>query len=108
MATVTVDDSVQKQAFQNFRQRSLLEKTTRVFDRLGYYVLINDESEIFDSKRFVVKSIIEGFQHPSLNHSDFKTELSTHLDIIESLSNKSFKRLIIGLIHLSNILNHIM
>ena len=70
--------------FQNFRKKSLLEKTTRVFDRLGYYVLFGEESEIFDSKRFVVKSIIDGFDHPSLSHADFKTELTTHLDIIEA------------------------
>ena len=88
METVTVNDHVRIQVtveeFQNFRKKSLLEKTTRVFDRLGYYVLFDDEQEILESKRFVVKSIIDGFKHPTLSHADFKTELTTHLDIIEA------------------------
>ena len=70
--------------FRKFQKQSLLDKTLKVFDTLGYYVLFKSESEIWDEKRTMVKALVNAFEHPSLEVNEFQMQLHKYLKIIEA------------------------
>ena len=86
MATVTVHDPVFNvisiKQFQTFQKETLVSKSTRVFDKLGYYVVFSDDNDILVTKYQLSKSLVEPFEHPVLNQYEFCHQLHKYLDII--------------------------
>ena len=86
MATVTVDDPVFNvisiKQFQTFQKETLVSKITRVFDKLGYYVIFVDDNDILVTKYQLSKCLVEPFEHPVLNQYEYSNQLHKYLDII--------------------------